>query len=138
MSSADGLKLVMPPEGGFMVELDGEPQAFGVILPNLHEITADLAADCCLSAAARHLGLGTIPLCPGGSRSLVFAAPCTARRGRRVILAFIEEMRQRSKSSSFEHVEFGWVLEDISHAPADRALRCEIDKVTESMRKSRA
>ena len=42
MSSADALKLVMPPEGGFMIELDGVPQAFGIILPNLHEVTADL------------------------------------------------------------------------------------------------
>ena len=42
MSSAEALKLVMPPEGGFMIELDGVPQAFGIILPNLHEITADL------------------------------------------------------------------------------------------------
>ncbi|MGH6821827.1 MAG: hypothetical protein ACREDU_13350, partial [Methylocella sp.] len=42
MSSADALKMVMPPEGGFMIALDGVPQAFGVVLPNLHEITADL------------------------------------------------------------------------------------------------
>ncbi|MGH6793902.1 MAG: hypothetical protein ACREDH_01540, partial [Methylocella sp.] len=42
MSSAGALKMVMPPEGVFMIELDGMPQAFGVILPNLHEITADL------------------------------------------------------------------------------------------------
>ena len=42
MSSADGLKLIMPPEGGFMIELDGAPQAFGIVLPNLNEITADL------------------------------------------------------------------------------------------------
>ena len=42
MSTADGMKLIMPPEGGFIIELDGEAQAFGVVLPNLHEITDDL------------------------------------------------------------------------------------------------
>src|SRR6201999_342807 len=42
MSTADGMKLIMPPDGGFIVELDGVAQAFGVVLPNLHEVTADL------------------------------------------------------------------------------------------------
>ena len=42
MSIADGLKYVMPTDGGFMIELDGETQAFGIVLPNLHEILADL------------------------------------------------------------------------------------------------
>ena len=41
LSVADGLKYVMPQDGGFMVELDGEAQAFGIVLPNLHEILAD-------------------------------------------------------------------------------------------------
>lgn len=114
MSSADGLKMVMPPEGGFMIELDGEAQAFGIILPNLHEITADLGG--CLFP----LGL---PRVISRIRKHAFASGRLALFGIRralhrkaaggaVILAFIEEMRERSKSSSIGHVEFGWVLED--------------------------
>ena len=114
MSAAEGLKLVMPPEGGFMVELDGTPQAFGVVLPNLHEITADLGG--------RLLPLG-LPRLVSRIRSHKFKSGRLClfgiRRGlqRRaaggaVILAFIEEIRRRSAESSINHVEFGWVLED--------------------------
>jgi hypothetical protein len=114
MSSADALKMVMPPEGGFMIELDGVPQAFGVILPNLHEITADLGG--------RLFPLG-LPRVVSRIRKHAFTSGRLALFGIRralhrkaaggaVILAFIEEIRRRNKSSSLEHVEFGWVLED--------------------------
>ena len=114
MSSADGLKMVMPPEGGFMIELDGVAQAFGVVLPNLHEITADLDG--------RLFPLG-LPRLISRIRNHAFKAGRLALFGIRralhrkaaggaVILAFIEECRRRSAISSIEHVEFGWVLED--------------------------
>jgi len=114
MSSADALKMVMPPEGGFMIELDGVPQAFGVILPNLHEITADLGG--------RLFPLG-LPRVVSRIRKHAFRSGRLALFGIRralhrkaaggaVILAFIEEIRRRNKSSSLKHVEFGWVLED--------------------------
>ena len=114
LSIADGLKYVMPPEGGFMVELDGAPQAFGIVLPNLHEITADLGG--------RLLPLG-LPRVISRIRNHAFTSGRLALFGVRrslhrkaaggaVILAFIEECRRRSRASSIEHVEFGWVLED--------------------------
>ena len=114
MSSADGLKLVMPPEGGFMVELDGEPQAFGVILPNLHEITADLGGRLLPFGLPRVISRIRNHTFVSGRLALFGIRRALHRKaaGGAVILAFIEEMRQRSKSSSFEHVEFGWVLED--------------------------
>lgn len=115
MSTADALKHVMPPEGGFMVELDGAPQAFGVILPNLHEVTADLGG--------RLLPFG-LPKLLGRLRNHDFKSARLAlfgvRRGLQrkaaggaVILAFMEECRRRGRTrSSVDHVEFGWVLED--------------------------
>jgi hypothetical protein len=114
MSSADSLKLVMPPEGGFMIELDGEAQAFAVLLPNLHEITADLDG--------RLLPLG-LPRLVSRIRNHAFKSGRIALFGVRralhrraaggaVILAFIEECRQRGAKGPLEHVEFGWVLED--------------------------
>jgi hypothetical protein len=113
-SSAEALKMVMPPEGGYMIELDGAPQAFGLILPNLHEITADLGG--------RLFPLG-LPRVVSRIRKHAFTSGRLALFGIRralhrtaaggaVILAFIEEMRRRSKSSLIGHVEFGWVLED--------------------------
>jgi hypothetical protein len=132
MSSADALKMVMPPEGGFMIELDGVPQAFGVVLPNLHEITADLGG--------RLFPLG-LPRVVSRIRKHAFTSGRLALFGIRralhrkaaggaVILAFIEELRRRNKSSSLEHVEFGWVLEDNlgMRRPIERS-GARIDKV---------
>ena len=114
LSVADGLKYVMPVDGGFMVELDGVPQAFGIVLPNLHEILADrdgtlfpLGLPKVISRVRNHaFKSGRLALF-GLRRALQRKAV-----GGVVILAFIEELRRRSRSSSIDHVEFGWVLED--------------------------
>jgi hypothetical protein len=114
MSNADALRFVMPPEGGFMVELDGVPQAFGIVLPNLHEVTADLGG--------RLFPLG-LPKLIGRIRSHVYKSGRLALFGVRralhrkaaggaVLLAFIDECRRRSRGYDVEHVEFGWVLEN--------------------------
>ncbi|QXX76396.1 hypothetical protein [Methylovirgula sp. HY1] len=115
MSVADSMKYVMPPEGGFMVELDGTVQAFGVILPNLHEITADLEGHLFplglpkLISRLRSHNFKTARLLLFGIRRALHRKAA----GGAVILAFIEECRRRSRAKdSVEHVEFGWVLED--------------------------
>lgn len=114
MSAADGLKLVMPPEGGFMIELDGAPQAFGIVLPNLHEITADLGGRLFpfglprIISRIRNHAFTSGRLCLFGVRRALQRKAA----GGAVILAFIEEIRRRSAQSAIEHVEFGWVLED--------------------------
>jgi hypothetical protein len=114
MSSADALKLVMPPEGGFMIELDGVPQAFGVVLPNLHEITADLGGRLFPLGLPRIVSRIRKHAFTSGRLALFGIRRALHRRaaGGAVILAFIEEIRRRNKSSSLGHVEFGWVLED--------------------------
>jgi hypothetical protein len=114
MSSAEGLKMVMPPEGGFMIELDGEPQAFGIILPNLHEVTADLGGRLFPFGLPRVISRIKNHSFTSGRLALFGIRRALHRKaaGGAVILAFIEEMRDRSKSSSIQHVEFGWVLED--------------------------
>jgi hypothetical protein len=114
MSLADALKLVVPPEGRFMIELDGAPQAFGIALPNLHEITGDLEG--------RLFPFG-LPKLISRARGRVYKSARIALFGVRralhrkaaggaVMLAFIDECRRRSRSYAIEHVEFGWVLED--------------------------
>jgi hypothetical protein len=132
MSMAEALKYIMPPEGGFMIELDGVPQAFGVILPNLFEITADLNGKLLpfnllrvISRVRKHTYKTGRLLLFGVRRALHRKAA-----GGAVILAFIEECRRRSTRSSLEHVEFGWVLED--NWPMRRPIElsgAKIDKV---------
>jgi hypothetical protein len=114
ISSADGLKLVMPPEGGFMIELDGVPQAFGVVLPNLHEVTADLDGRLFPFGLPRVISRIRNHAFKSGRLALFGIRRALHRKaaGGAVILAFVAEMRQRSKSSSIGHVEFGWVLEN--------------------------
>ena len=113
LSIADGLKYVMPPEGGFLIELDGAPQAFGIVLPNLHEITSDLGGRLMPFNLPRVISrIRKHPFKSG--RLALFGLRAGLQRkavGGVVILAFIEEMRRRSRASSIEHVEFGWVLE---------------------------
>ncbi|WP_036261346.1 hypothetical protein [Methylocapsa aurea] len=114
LSSADGLKLVMPVEGGFMVELDGVAQAFGIILPNLHEITADLDGRLFPLGLPRLISRIRTHAFKSGRLALFGVRRALHRKaaGGAVILAFIEECRRRSGTSPLEHVEFGWVLED--------------------------
>jgi len=114
MSVADSLKFVMPPEGGFMIELDGKAQAFGVFLPNLHEITADLDGKLfpfglpkLISRLRHHVYESGRIVLFGMRRELQKKAV-----GGVVLLAFIEELRRRSRGVSFQHAEFGWVLEN--------------------------
>jgi hypothetical protein len=114
LSSADGLKLVMPAEGGFMVELDGVAQAFGIILPNLHEITADLDGRLLPFGLPRVISRIRTHAFKSGRLALFGVRRALQRKaaGGAVILAFIEECRRRSGASPLQHVEFGWVLED--------------------------
>ncbi|WP_395665375.1 hypothetical protein [Methylocella sp.] len=114
MSSADALRFIMPPEGGFMIELDGAPVSFAIVLPNLHEITADLGGRLApfnlprlLARMRRHRFVSGRLLLFGLRRALQRKAA-----GGAVILAFIEEIRRRSSGSAYAEVEFGWVLED--------------------------
>ncbi len=115
MSTADALKYVMPPDGGFIVELDGAAQAFGIVLPNLHEITADFDGQLFpfglpqLIARIRNYRFHAGRLCLFGVRRALHRKAA----GGAVILAFIEECRRRSgRYPSMQHVEFGWVLEN--------------------------
>jgi hypothetical protein len=114
LSVADGLKFVMPLDGGFMVELDGVPQAFGIVLPNLHEILADFDGRLFPFGIPRVISRVRNHAFKTGRLALFGIRRALHRKavGGVVILAFIEELRRRSRGSSIDHVEFGWVLED--------------------------
>lgn len=134
LSVANGLKYVMPEDGGFMVELDGVPQAFGIVLPNLHEILADLDGRLFPFGVPKVISRVRNHNFHSG-RLVLFGIRRALHRkaiGGVVTLAFIEEMRRRSRSLTIEHVEFGWVLEtnvgmrrpiELSGAEVDKVLR---------------
>ena len=132
LSVAEGLKYVMPEDGGFVVELDGEAQAFGIVLPNLHEILADrdgklfpLGLPKIVSRVRNHEFKS--------GRLVLFGVRKALQRkaaGGVVTLAFIEELKRRGRNHSIEHIEFGWVLEDNTamRRPIEMS-GAEIDKV---------
>lgn len=114
LSIADGLKYVMPVDGGFMVELDGEPQAFGIVLPNLHEIFADFDGRLFPFGLPKVFSRVRNHSFHSG-RLVLFGIRRALQRkaiGGVVTLAFIDELRRRSRAATIEHVEFGWVLEN--------------------------
>ena len=132
MSIADGLKFVTPPEAGFIVELDGEAQSFGIVLPNLHEILADMAGRLFPFNLPRVISRVRNHSFRSG-RLLLFGIRKALQRkaiGGVITLAFIEELRRRGRGFAIEHIEFGWVLEN--NAAMRRPIElsgAEIDKV---------
>ena len=132
LSVADGLKYVTPPEAGFIVELDGEAQAFGIVLPNLHEILADMDGKLLPFNLPRVIARVRNHNFKSG-RLLLFGIRKALQRkaiGGVITLAFIEELRRRGRNFSIEHIEFGWVLED--NAGMRRPIElsgAEIDKI---------
>lgn len=132
LSVADGLKYVMPEDGGFMVELDGVPQAFGVVLPNLHEILHDMDGRLLPFGLAKLISRVRNHTFKTGRLVLFGVRKALQRKaiGGVVILAFIEELRKRGRNHNVEQIEFGWVLED--NTPMRRPIElggAEIDKV---------
>jgi hypothetical protein len=113
-STADALKLVMPPEFGIVVELDGKPQSFVIALPNLFEIVSDFDGRLfpfglpkLISRMRRHKFRAARIVLLGTRKALQNSAT-----GGAILLAMIEEMRRRGASLSISHHEAGWVLED--------------------------
>lgn len=113
-STADALKLVMPPEFGIVVELDGKPQSFVIALPNLFEIVSDFDGRLfpfglakLISRMRGHKFNAARIVLLGTRKALQNSAT-----GGAILLAMIEEMRRRGASASIRHLEAGWVLED--------------------------
>ncbi|MDE2362074.1 MAG: hypothetical protein KGM42_05290 [Hyphomicrobiales bacterium] len=113
-SMADSLKFLMTPDYGFVIELDGEPVAFGIVIPNLHEIVADMDG---------RLGVTGIPKLVSRIRKMPYNSGRLAlfgmkhelhksARGGVVVLTMVEHMKLLSRKVALDHIEFGWVLEN--------------------------
>jgi hypothetical protein len=114
LSNADALKMIVPPEATFMIDLDGAPQAFGIMLPNLHEITGDLGGRLFPLGLPKVFSRGRGRIYKGGRIALFGVRRALHRKaaGGAVVLSFIDECRRRSRAYAIEHVEFGWILEN--------------------------
>jgi hypothetical protein len=113
VSTADALKYVMPEDFGFVFELDGVPAAFGVGLPNLHELTRDLngrlfPGGVRLIGRMRKPSFKTARLALFGIRKKFHRTAA----GGAIILALLDRMRHLYRTYKLEQIEFGWVLED--------------------------
>jgi hypothetical protein len=113
-SMADALKYIMPPDFGVVVERDGVPQSFGVALPNLHEITANLEGRLfpfglprLVSRMRNHKFNAARVVLVGTRKALQNSAT-----GGAILMSMIEELRRHSANTSMTHLEAGWVLED--------------------------
>lgn len=113
-STADALKLVMPPEFGIVAELDGAPVSFVIALPNLFEIVSDFDGRLfpfglpkLISRMRRHTFDAARIVLLGTRKTLQNSAT-----GGAVLLGMIEEMRRRGAAASLKRLEAGWVLED--------------------------
>ncbi len=113
-SMADSLKFLMTEDWGFVTEIDGEPVAFGIVVPNLHEVTADLDGRLFPLGLPKVIGRIRKRAYKSGRLALfgMSHALHKSARGGIVILTMIEELRLRSRKVALDHVEFGWVLED--------------------------
>lgn len=114
MSTADALKFVITEDYGFVTELDGEPVAFGIVIPNLHEATSDLGGRLLPFGLPKVVGRITKKNYKS-ARLALFGLKRKLHRsatGGVVVLAMVEELRLRSRRVDLDHVEFGWVLED--------------------------
>jgi hypothetical protein len=113
-STADALKLVMPPEYGVVAEIDGVPQSFVIALPNLFEIIGDLNGRLFplglprLISRMRNHGFKSARIVLLGTRKVLQ----NSATGGVVLLSMFDELRNRASSVPVQHLEAGWVLED--------------------------
>jgi hypothetical protein len=131
VSTADALKYVMPEDFGFVFELDGAPAAFGIGIPNLHEMTRDLNGRLFphglrLIRRIRKPRFKTARLALFGVRRKFHRSAA----GGAIILSLIDRMRHLYRVYDLEQLEFGWVLED--NAPMRRPIElggAQVDKI---------
>lgn len=131
VSTADALKYVMPEDFGFVFELDGTPAAFGIGIPNLHELTRDLNGRL-FPHGLRLIGrlhkarFKTARLALFGVRKQ-FQRSAT---GGAIILGLIDRMRHLYRTYNLEQIEFGWVLEENAamRRPIERG-GAQVDKI---------
>jgi hypothetical protein len=114
MSTAKVLRWIIPPEVSFIVELDGAPQAIGIVLPNIPEVTSNSGGRLFPTGLIRMVWRLRKFKCKSALIALFGIRSALHRTavGGAVLLAFIEECRRRSRLFDLEFLEIGWIIED--------------------------
>lgn len=111
---AKDLKLLIRPEYLSLIEIDGEPAAFGLMLPNLNEAVADLDgrllpfgwAKLLYRLKVKGLRSARVPLM--GVKKRYQGTPM----GGALAFAVIEKLHAVARAGGFREVELSWVLEE--------------------------
>ena len=114
LSMADSLKYLLTEDFGFVVELDGEPVAFAITIPNVLDLVKDMRGRL-LPFGLPKLVSRVVRKDYKSARLALFGLKRKLHRsatGGVVVLALIEECRLRLRKVMLDHCEFGWVLED--------------------------
>ncbi|MFN4089682.1 MAG: hypothetical protein ACK4QW_11650 [Alphaproteobacteria bacterium] len=112
--TAADLRLLLRPEFGQIVELDGEPVAFGILLPNLNEAIADLDGALLPFGWAKlawrlfggRIRSGRLPLM--GVRRRLHGSPM----GAALAFAVIDRIWAAAAARGLREAELSWILED--------------------------
>jgi hypothetical protein len=110
---AKGLKPFLDPQLGAIVEVNGQPVGFGILLPNLNEAIRDFNGRLLpfnwlklLWRLKRNMRTSRVPLM-GVRRSYTGGLAAGL-----VPFLLIDSMRTRARARGFKEVELSWILED--------------------------
>jgi hypothetical protein len=110
----ESLKLILVPKWIWFVEIDGEPAAFVVLLPDLNDATRDLNgsllpfgwAKLIWRLKLRPIRRGRVPLMGVRKRY------ARDRRGGLAPFVLIDAIRRESMKQGLQAAEYSWILED--------------------------
>jgi hypothetical protein len=111
---AKSLKMILHPRLMWMVEIDGEPAAFIILLPNLNEAIRDLGGKLFPFGVAKLLWRLKVKGVSTGRVPLMGVKRKFARdhRGRMAPFAMFDVIRREGIKAGIDTVELSWILEN--------------------------
>lgn len=114
-----GLKPLLHSDIGLVVEIDDQPVAVAVVLPNVAEMAADLGGAPSLLGWAKFATRILRRSCTSGRLAILgIASAYQGLRGAGIMIAMLDEMRRRAARHGLRSIEAGWILE--SNKPMQR------------------
>jgi hypothetical protein len=121
--TAADLKLILNPDLAFVVEIDGEPAAISIALPNLNEIIGDLDGKLFPFGMAKLLWRLKVKR-PRSARLILLGIRKKFRNQKkygRLSTAMYVEMNDRGRKAGMTWGELSWTLED--NAPVNLGIK---------------
>jgi hypothetical protein len=121
--TAADLKMILDPDLAFVVEIDGEPAAISIALPNLNEIIGDLDGKLFPTGFAKLLWRLKVRR-PRSARLILLGIRKKFRNQKkygRLSTAMYVEMNDRARKAGMTWGELSWTLED--NAPVNLGIK---------------